>query len=105
MNLGPEIGYCFYDDLGSGIKHPTQQTQYEPLDYPFDWGIAGGAGIYYRHEKYGIWEFEARFCYSLSDLFYNNMHAYFNNSHVMTLSFNLGYYMPIKTKPKKQKTK
>lgn len=97
FNLGPQIGYCLHES-SSGVQHPTDTVQYHPLDNPFDWGIAGGVGFYCRTEKAGVFQLEARFNYSLGDAFSNKKSAYFDKSHAMNLSLNLGYFWQIKDK-------
>ncbi len=105
FNLGPQIGYCIHDDMGSGTQNTLAKDhpQYEPIDNPFDWGIAGGLGCYYRHPKAGIFQLEARFNFSLGDTFSHSKTAYFSQSHAMNLSVNLAYLIPIpECKPKNQ---
>ena len=97
VNLGPQIGYCFKESW-SGVKNTQEENpaQYKKLDRPFDWGIAGGIGGYYRSEKAGVFQIEARFNYSLGDSFANGKADYFDMSHAMNLSLNLAYLWQIK---------
>ncbi len=97
LNLGPQIGYCFRDvstELPSNVASP----QYLPLDNPFDWGLAGGLGCYYRTKKIGIFQLEARFNFSLGTIYSNRKVAYFSQSNSMNLSVNFAYMWEIKIK-------
>jgi len=95
FNLGPQIGYCVHESW-SGVQHATEREQYQSLNHPFDWGIAGGLGVYYRHPKAGVFQLEARFNYSLGDAFSNGKMDYFDRSQAMNLSLNLGYFWQIR---------
>lgn len=97
LNLGPQIGYCFRDvstELPSNVASP----QYLPLDNPFDWGLAGGLGCYYRTKKIGIFQLEARFNFSLGTIYSNRKVDYFSQSNLMNLSVNIAYMWEIKIK-------
>lgn len=97
LNLGPQIGYCFRDvstELPSNVVSP----QYLPLDNPFDWGLAGGLGCYYRTKKIGIFQLEARFNFSLGTIYSNRKVDYFSQSNLMNLSVNIAYMWEIKIK-------
>ena len=97
VNLGPQIGYCL-NDQWSGTKQTVETAQYEKLDHPFDWGVAAGAGMYYRMKKAGALQMELRFSYSLGNYFNSSKADYFSNSHAMDLSLNVGYLWEIKSK-------
>lgn len=99
FNLGPEIGYCIADTW-TGTQHPVNNEQYKPIDHPFDWGITGGLGFYYRKPRIGVFQLEARFMFSLGDTFANRSKDYFSQSHAMNLSLNLGYLWEFQPKPK-----
>lgn len=97
INLGPQIGYCFRDvstELPSSITAP----QYESITKPFDWGLAGGLGCYYRTKKIGLFQIEARFNFSMGSVFNNRQIDYFSQSNAMNLSVNLAYMWEIKIK-------
>ena len=97
FNLGPQIGYCFRDvatELPDGITSP----QYQPIEKPFDWGLAGGLGCYYRTKKIGLFQLEARFNFSLGTTYNNRKVDYFSQSNAMNLSLNLAYMWEIKVK-------
>lgn len=91
FNLGPQIGYCVYDDGGSGTQQTTRTQQYQHIDLPFDWGVAAGVGGYFRSNHTGVWQLEARFNYSLGTLFYAGTKDYFSNANAMNLSLNLAW--------------
>ena len=97
FNLGPQIGYCILDKE-KGIKDPKQTHQYAKIDNPFDWGVAGGLGIYYRTNKIGLFQLEARFNYSFGNLFDNKKTDHFQMSNPINLSINLAYLWEIKIK-------
>lgn len=96
VNLGPQIGYCLYDDHGKGMRQNTYAPQYAPIDKPFDWGIAGGLGGYYRSKNAGIYQIEVRFNYSLGNLFASSATDYFDMSNAMDLSLNIAWMWEIK---------
>lgn len=93
FNLGPQIGYCIADthtgEAANGLH------QYLPIDMPFDWGLAGGLGMYGR-SKAGTWQIEARFNYSLGDMYNNSKADWFSRSAPMNLSLNLAWLWEFK---------
>lgn len=100
VNLGPQIGYCLSDDLGKGTKQTSSVHQYASIDNPFDWGIASGLGFYCRTKNAGVYQFEARFNYSLGTTFASKTTDYFTQSNAMNLSLNLAWLWEIKKKKK-----
>lgn len=95
LNLGPQIGYCIRDvatELPSSITSP----QHQPIDKPFDWGLAGGLGCYYRTKKIGLFQLEARFNFSMGTIYNNRKVDYFSQSNSMNLSLNFAYLWEIK---------
>ena len=97
FNLGPQIGYCFRD-ISTGIKNPQYTHQYADVQRPFDWGLAGGLGIYYRHEKVGLFQLEVRCNYSLGSVFNNRTTDYFKFANSMNVSINMAYMWQIEIK-------
>ena len=97
LNLGPQIGYCFRD-TEYGTKNPLYTHHYVPIQQPFDWGLAGGLGMYYRSNKIGTFQLEARFNYSLGSIFNNRITDYFTSANPMNLSINFAYLWEIKIK-------
>ena len=97
LNLGPQIGYCFRDSE-YGTKNPLYTHHYLPIQQPFDWGLAGGLGMYYRTNKIGTFQLEARFNYSLGSVFNNRITDYFTSANPMNLSVNFAYLWEIKIK-------
>lgn len=106
FNLGPQIGYIIRETQsdvptaysaawtsgkGSGTYH-----QYVPVENPFDWGVAGGLGFYYRTAKAGTYQIEARFNYSLGSLFSTSKMDYFAYSNNMNLSLSLAWMWQVK---------
>lgn len=93
FNLGPQIGYCIKDESSA-------------ITQPFDWGIAGGTGLYVRTKNAGAYELEFRVDYSFGGVYGTNVTDKYRMASPLDLSVNLGYYWPIKKKfgKKKQKT-
>lgn len=106
VNVGPQIGYCLYDDSGKGTKQTEEVHQYMPIDNKFDWGIAGGVGAYCRTKKAGLYQLEVRFNYSFGTVFASKSTDYFRQSNPMCVSINLAWMWEIKNvKPKTIKQK
>lgn len=97
INLGPQVGYCFMDRQ-SGTQSTTDRHQYDPIQQRFDWGLAGGLGFYYRHQRVGIFQLEARFNYSMGGVFHTRLGDNFRNANPMDLSLNFAYMWQIKVK-------
>lgn len=97
FNLGPQIGYCFRE-TSTGIKNAQLTHQYADIKKPFDWGLAGGLGIYYRHKKVGLFQLEARCNYSFGAVFNNRTIDHFKFANSMNVSLNLAYMWQIKIK-------
>jgi hypothetical protein len=105
FNLGPQIGYCVKDGGGKGPELTTAGTQYATVDHPFDWGLAAGAGFYYRSRNAGLYQFEARFNYSFGGVFGTSLTDYFNMASPMSLSLNLAWLWEFKKDRLKKNTK
>jgi hypothetical protein len=106
VNLGPQVGYCIRDKQhmeSTSLQIPDMLAalsahQYIPIEKPFDWGLAGGIGCYYRTRKIGLFQLEARFNFSLGTAYNNRKVDYFSQSNAMNLSLNLAYLWEIKIK-------
>ena len=96
VNLGPQVGYCISDDMGSGSLKDNTAHQHMSIDNRFDWGIAGGIGFYYRSRNAGVYQFETRFNYSFGTVFGSKTTDYFRKSNSMNLSFNVAWLWEIK---------
>lgn len=83
FNLGPQIGYCVWDESGN-------------IDNRFDWGLAVGTGLYVRTKKAGVYELEIRYDFSFGGVYGTNVTDKYRMASPMDLSLNLGYYWPIK---------
>ena len=107
INLGPQIGYCIRSTESGTV--PTAQDlarkaggtskvahQYADVEKPFDWGIAGGAGFYYRSKYAGVYQLEARFNWSFGNTFNDSKMDYFDYSTPMSLSLNFAYMWQVK---------
>ena len=97
LNLGPQIGYCFRD-ASYGTPNPLYAHQYEKIEKPFDWGVAGGLGVYYRTNKIGLFQLEARMNYSFGGVFGTSKIDYFTSASPINLSVNFAYLWEIKIK-------
>ncbi len=102
FNLGPQIGYCVYDNKGQGPEQTVNTYQYNAIERPFDWGVAGGLGGYYRSRNAGTYQLEVRFNYSLGSLFADSAEDYFSASSSMNLSLNLAWLWEFKPRKKAQ---
>lgn len=91
FNLGPQIGYCVWDENNS-------------IDHPFDWGLAAGTGFYFQTPKAGIYELEIRFDFSFGGVFGTKVTDTYKMASPMDLSINLGWYFPIRKKFKIEQT-
>ena len=99
FNLGPQIGYCFRDIAIYPSQYEmviSSAPHHQPIDKPFDWGLAGGLGCYYRTKKIGLFQLEARFNYSMGTIYNNRKVDYFSQSNAMNLSINFAYMWEIK---------
>lgn len=90
FNLGPQIGYCVWDENQS-------------IDHPFDWGLAAGTGLYVRTRHAGIYELEVRFDYSFGGVFGTKVTDSYKIASPMDLSVNLGWYFPIRKLSKEER--
>lgn len=83
FNLGPQIGYCVWDENGS-------------IDHPFDWGLTAGTGVYFQTRNAGTYELEFRFDFSLGGVYGTSVTDKYSMANPMDLSVNLGYYFPLR---------
>lgn len=97
FNLGPQIGYCIRD-VATPLPEDVTAPHYLPIDKPFDWGLAGGLGCYYRTRHIGLFQLEARFNFSMGTIYNNRKVDYFSQSNAMNLSLNFAYLWEIKIK-------
>lgn len=97
FNLGPQIGYCIRD-IATPLPESVSAPHYQTIEKPFDWGLAGGLGCYYRTRKIGLFQLEARFNFSMGTIFNNRKVDYFSQSNAMNLSLNFAYLWEIKIK-------
>ncbi len=89
FNLGPQIGYCLWDENKS-------------IDHPFDWGMAAGTGLYVNTRKAGIYELEIRFDYSFGGVYGTSITDTYNMASPMDLSVNLAWLMPVRKVDKRK---
>jgi len=87
FNLGPQIGFCVYDESAS-------------IDHRFDWGLTAGTGLYFITRKAGIYQLEVRFDFSLGGVYGTSVTDNYNMANPMDLSVNLGWLMPVRPRRK-----
>lgn len=104
FNLGPQFGYCVWDNKGKGVQINDYKSQYAPIDHPFDWGLAAGLGFYFRSSNAGLYQLEARFSYSLGGIYGTSLIDFFNVANPMDLSINLAWMWQFKKTRKKKLT-
>lgn len=95
FNLGPEIAYCLHSEE-SGTKQTYSDYQYRPIDHPFEWGVAGGVGVYGIGRKVGVFQLELRVHYGFSSLYNNSRAEHFAASNALTASINFAYLWQVK---------
>lgn len=98
FNLGPQIGFCVADQSYWSNTNALQQNQlqHQPIDNKFDWGAAAGLGCYYKSQKAGVFQLEARFHFSLGGAFDVGQLEHFKMANPMGISLNLGYLWEFK---------
>ena len=85
FNLGPQIGYCVYDENKS-------------IDKPFDWGLLAGTGVLFNTKKAGTYQLEVRVDYSFGGIVGTSVLDKYNMASPLDLSINFGWLMPIKSR-------
>ena len=95
VNVGPQIAYCL-GSQESGTKQSTSVYQYRDIDQAFDWGLAGGLGVYGMHRKAGVFQLEARVHYSFGSIYHNSRAEHFASSNMFTVSLNFAYLWQIR---------
>ena len=95
VNLGPQIAYCAASNE-KGTKQTASTYQYRAIDHPFDWGVAGGLGVYGLHRKAGVFQLELRVHYSFGSLYNNSRAEHFAASNMLTASLNFAYLWQIR---------
>ena len=85
FNLGPQIGYCVWQESGS-------------IDNRFNWGLVAGTGLYVRTRKAGAYELEIRYDFSFGGVYGTTVTDKYTMASPMDLSVNLGWYWPIKSR-------
>ncbi len=95
VNIGPKVGVVLWEDRNE--LSGTLKPQHEAIDNRFDYGLAGGLGMVVNTRSAGCYQIEARYSFSLGNVYANSKKDYFGASNVMALSVNLGWLMPLKT--------
>ena len=87
FNLGPQLGYCVKDEGNKGVLvNGLGQTEYQPIDHPFYWGLMAGT----------------RFEYAFGGVFGTSLTDHFAMASPIDLSMNFVWMWPIKKKTKIQ---
>ena len=82
------------------------RPEYQKLEHPFDWGVAGGLGCYFRSRNAGVYQLEVRANYSLGTLFDNKVGADFQQSNTLNIGIPLAWLWEFKkTKEQRQRSK
>ena len=95
VNVGPQIAYCIAEKE-SGTRQTASTYQYNKIQKPFDWGLAGGLGVYGLHRKAGVFQLELRVHYCFGSLYNNSRAEHFASSNTLTASLNFAYLWQIK---------
>lgn len=102
VNLGPQIGVCLADTASGPRISGTAAHQYNSIESRFDWGLAGGLGMYVRTRNAGVYQLELRANYSLGSVFHTSPTDHFSLVNPLDVSLNLGWLWPL-NKPKQVK--
>ena len=89
FNLGPQIGYCVYDES-------------KTIDHPFDWGLTAGTGFYVKTRKAGMYQLEIRYDFSFGGVYGTTVTDKHSMANPMDLSVNIGWLMPVKKVAKRR---
>ena len=95
FNLGPQLGYCLLEQE-KGVRQTSSVYQYNAIDHPFDWGVAGGFGVYGKARKVGVFQLDLRVQYSFGSLYNNSRAEHFAASNMLTAGLTLAYMWQIK---------
>jgi hypothetical protein len=91
LNVGPKIGYFLFEKDKNTMSQPS--TEYTlPIANKFDYGICGGSGfeLYTKSMSYVL---EARYSFSLSDIFPDAKSDAFGSSGNEFISITLGVFI------------
>lgn len=103
INLGPKIGYALSESTESNLNgtNPNENRPDEQHDLgiekKFDWGICGGPGLE-LHTGIGNFLLEARYHYSLGDIFNSRKSDPFSKSSNQVIAAKLSYLITIHRK-------
>lgn len=92
FDLGPQIGYCIYDESNS-------------IDKPFDWGLAAGTGVEIQSRRAGMYLIGARFDFSLGGVYGTSVTDSHSMANPMDLSINVGWLMPVKSQAERKRAR
>lgn len=84
LNIGPQISYLIAE-RSLHLPADISGHQYEKLQNRFDYGLCGGLGFQVRTPA-GSYELDARFNYSLSNIYHASKSDYFSVSNNMNIA-------------------
>lgn len=104
--LGPQLGYCIGEKntrIGAWTPEGLPQTPEgttahynKTVEKPFEYGLAGGAGIEFSHPRIGHIALEGRYFFGLSDIFGNGKRDPFGRSANSSIIVKLSYFLDLK---------
>ncbi|NLO70152.1 MAG: PorT family protein [Porphyromonadaceae bacterium] len=96
FNLGPKIGYLLSESiLNDDGSNPEADQRVLPAHFKFDYGITAGLGYNLKTRSAGVFQWELRVYYGLSDVFPNTKSDFFSTSNHLNASINLGYFFQL----------
>ena len=103
FNLGPKIGYALSESTDSNLNgvnpnenRPDEQHELA-IEKRFDWGLCGGPGLE-LHTGIGSFLLEARYCFSLGDIYNSRKSDPFAKSSNQVIAAKFTYLFPIRGK-------
>lgn len=96
INLGPKLSYLLEDKvLKDDNSNPSADQRVLLADKKLDYGITAGLGYNLHTKKLGVFQWELRAYYGLSDFFPNSKTDFFSTSNFMNASVNLGWFFQL----------
>lgn len=96
FNLGTKIGLKIDEkETRNSLKKTTHEQHIKTVHQPFDYGIVAGLGYNFKTKKIGLFQFETRAYYGLSDVFSNQKTDFFNTSNHINLSLQLSWMIQL----------
>lgn len=95
VNFGPKVSYLLSESVLVNTTGSDAEQHVKPVYFPFDYGLAAGAGYNLHTRKIGVFQLELRGYYGLSDLFANTKSDYFAASNQLNVALNVGWYIQL----------